>query len=313
MVFYYNKIVDFAFQPHPYSITLTPGHYRFEAWGASGENLQPCGGQTELYPANGRGAYTSGIISLKKTQTFYVYVGQKGQYSSTFNANNETGNVYPGGGATDIRLAGGNWFNFDSLKTRIIVAAGSGSSERYCGGDGGTFEGHSNEILYNATYFTTGGTQVSGGNFGYYPNHGHGEQGKFGIGGHGKCIGDIPGNCDGGPGGGGGYYGGGGTTRVGSGGGGSSFVSGMKGCDAIKEISTEHNITHSHQPIHYSGLYFFNGRMISGRDLMPAPDGSVIKGNKDNGYARISLLSFPQCTQTTQIRHQILIYLVIII
>ncbi len=56
-----------------------------------------------------------------------------------------------------------------------------------------------------------------------------------------------------------------GTYKVelwGAQGGGSSFISGHEGCDAIKEESTENNIIHTGQSIHYSGLYFTNTLMI---------------------------------------------------
>jgi hypothetical protein len=50
----------------------------------------------------------------------------------------------------------------------------------------------------------------------------------------------------------------------GGGGGGSSFISGHEGCDAIDEQSTEQNIIHTGQSIHYSGYYFTNTLMIDG-------------------------------------------------
>ena len=110
-----------------------------------------------------------------------------------------------------------------------------------------------------------------------------------------------------GTGGGSGYYGGGSglatDNNVDSGAGGSSFISGHNGCDAIKEESTESNIIHTGQSIHYSGLYFTNTLMIDGEGYrwtdtkeeqigMPShSDNSIIMGNSGNGYARITLIS----------------------
>ena len=45
---------------------------------------------------------------------------------------------------------------------------------------------------------------------------------------------------------------------MGGGADGSSFISGHNGCDAIKEESTENNIIHTGQSVHYSELYFTN-------------------------------------------------------
>ena len=100
-----------------------------------------------------------------------------------------------------------------------------------------------------------------------------------------------------------------GTYKVellGAQGGGSSFISGHEGYDAIKEESTENNIIHTGQSIHYSGLYFTNTLMIDGEEYrwtdkkeeqigMPShSDNSIIMGNSENGYARITLVSIDE-------------------
>ena len=51
-------------------------------------------------------------------------------------------------------------------------------------------------------------------------------------------------------------------------------MSGYTGCDAIEESSTENNIIHSGQNIHYSGKYFINPVLSTSE-------------NKGNGYAVI--------------------------
>ena len=102
--------------------------------------------------------------------------------------------------------------------------------------------------------------------------------------------------------GGGGYYAGG----VGFGAdasGGSSFISGHNGCDAITESSTESNIVHTGQSIHYSGYKFTDTIMIDGLGYkwtntkgteivgMPSHDGtSTMTGNTGHGYAKITLI-----------------------
>lgn len=88
--------------------------------------------------------------------------------------------------------------------------------------------------------------------------------------------------------------------------GGSSFISGHEGCDAIKEERIENNIIHTGQSIHYSGLYFTNTLMIDGEgyrwtdkkeEQIGTPshsDNSIIMGNSENGYARITLVSIDE-------------------
>ena len=101
--------------------------------------------------------------------------------------------------------------------------------------------------------------------------------------------------------GGGGYYVGNNGDAANSGGG-SSFISGHNGCDAIKEESTEDNIIHTGQSIHYSGLYFTDTVMIDGNgynwtteksDYLQMPshvDNTTMTGNHGNGFARITMI-----------------------
>lgn len=257
------------------------GIYYIELWGAAGNSVW------DGIPGNG--AYTSGYIKFTKGETYYVYVGSYEQAEIEVGYNGSK-NIQSGGGATDIRLTSGNWYDFNSLKTRIMVAAGGGGAERVKGGAGGGLTGYSGTGIYAPSLTNgTGGTQTSGG----LPGTGsdelsnQGEKGYFGLGGSG-CV-----SCrDRGPGGGGGYYGGGSISYAGGSGGGSSFISGYPGCDAILESSTESNIIHTGQPNHYSGKIFTNPVMIDGLHTMPNPRGvGNIKGNPENGYARITLVS----------------------
>ena len=98
---------------------------------------------------------------------------------------------------------------------------------------------------------------------------------KFGIGQDGYGVG----SSDGVAGSGGGYYGG--TTsdyadECEAGAGGSSFVSGYDGCNAIFEETTENNIIHSGQKIHYSKKEFQNIKFLNGNEQ---------RNNNIDGYA----------------------------
>ncbi len=259
------------------------GTYKVELWGASGGGLDNAVG--------GLGGYSSGNILLSQKQNLYVFVGQFSSYvdymcyeynkNNSFNGNKQ-GSCSGGGGATDIRLSvSENWYDFNSLKSRIIIAGGGGGA-LYTGhgGSGGGLKGYDGVGLNSNNNYTigTGGNQTSG---------------YFGIGGRDTTTG------------GGGYYGGGHGSSANAGGG-SSFISGHNGCDAIKEESTEDNIIHTGQSIHYSGLYFTNTLMIDGEGYrwtdkkeeqigMPSHlDNSVIIGNSGNGYARITLVSIDE-------------------
>ena len=104
---------------------------------------------------------------------------------------------------------------------------------------------------------------------------------KFGIGQDGYGVGDS----DGVAGAGGGYYGGMTSDYADeceAGAGGSSFVSGYDGCNAIFEETTENNIIHSGQKIHYSKKEFQNIKFLNGNEQ---------KNNNIDGYASIIYLS----------------------
>ena len=252
----------------PYVVTFPKGRYNIECWGS-------------MSSTEDAGAYTSGEINVKDTITLYFYIGtypkNKGQNFYSYNGGGA--GDYTGGGSTDIRLFPGKWDDFLSLKSRIMVAAGSGGSD--CdgiGGIAGEINGHDSGTSYAGG---KGATQTNGG-YGYV-------SGSFGKGGSYEGI-----QPDFGAGGGSGYYGGGtGRDLTGCGaGGGSSFISGHEGCDAINESSTEDNIIHTHQSIHFSQIMFTNTIMKDGLAAdMPLPKGNTGTGNKDAGYVRIKFLT----------------------
>ena len=281
------------------------GMYKIEMWGAEGYD------NPAYNYSSGKGSYTKGNIELNKNENIYFYIGGVGINGTinrpygTYAFNGASGGNYTcysyhnhnsayneyGGGATDIRLKNGNWNDFESLKSRIMVAAGgSATSAYYNGTPGGGILGYDGNS-------TTGATQTSGGG----PS-----QGGFGFGGI-PTYNDLCGDSEA-QGAGSGYYGGGATTKTGeniptSSSGASSFISGHNGCDAISEESESNNIIHTGQSVHYSGYKFTDTIMIDGAgclwtnkkttqcDGMPSHDGkSIIQGNTGNGYARITLI-----------------------
>lgn len=305
-------VFDYTGSPEEFTVPCS-GTYKLETWGAQG------GSYCYSYGYN-LGSYTAGNIFLNKNQQLYVYVGQSTNtrgvqayngggigYASNYSASYAETGAFSGGGATDIRLVDGNWNDFDSLKSRIIVAAGAGGSAtsgptRDCSSNN-SVEGRSGGGLVgiNNLNLIFGGTQTSSG---YCSNSNYCGVGSFGIGGN-SIV-----NYHANGGGGGGYYGGAAdrseykiaTSGLKGGSSGSSFISGHNGCDAIKESSTSSNIVHTGQSIHYSGLYFTDTVMVDGDGNnwtteqgdytgMPSRDGtSIIKGNSGNGYAKITYL-----------------------
>ncbi len=275
------------------------GSYRVELWGAQGGGVY-----------GGNGAYTTGIIKFIKNKKEYIFVGGNPTTTLEYGYNgggisNSDGRFGSGGGATDIRNIGGTWNDFNSLKSRIMVAAGGGGGCVNCGvagtilsgGIGGKLNGGDGKIAQipadsdEFVSIATGATQTSGGNrgTGTRTDLSCASNGSFGIGGNGGscCIAA----------GGSGYYGGAGSgvanSTGGTGSGGSSFISGYDGCDAIAENSTEDNIIHTGQSVHYSGYKFNNAVMYAGDEEIPTHTGdSTMVGNSGNGFAKISLIYY---------------------
>ncbi|EJA6782738.1 glycine rich domain-containing protein [Clostridioides difficile] len=258
-------VYEFNYTGAEQSVVLPPGKYKFECFGA-------CGGNYYDFVQCAKGAYTAGSLILKENTTLHVYVGQSGYCKgvngietcrsgfngaggiTTYKSTSDGYYSLAGGGATDIRLIGGNWDNLQSLLSRIIVAGGgggSGNSHDSIGHGGGT-KGKDGISIANK-YFAGGGSQFQGGlTFNSLYN------GSFGVSGAGDGISGV--------GGGGGWYCGAGSFYAEFGGGGSGYI-------LTKD---------SYKPANYSpsSKYYFS-------DI-----NSVVGGNttKQDGYAKITLL-----------------------
>ncbi|EAY21803.1 loricrin, putative [Trichomonas vaginalis G3] len=275
--------------------------YQIELWGASGGYLDNSKG--------GRGAYASGYMSFFNPKTLYLYLGERGSWSgpATFNGGGQgTIDVSDhshsvsggsGGGASDLRLSGGPWDDFKSLKSMVMISAGGAESAHYAacggliqGGAGGDLIGSDGIICTFDPRLPI--TKSFGAKQNYYGTgvDPHGINGKFGIGGYSDLF-------DHGSGGGGGYYGGGGggavNSRVGSGSGGSSYISGQENCKAISEDYTETNLKHLSTSVHFSGFRFYSTTLLSGLVQIPSfssPGSYESNGHYGYGLARISII-----------------------
>lgn len=256
-----------------------------ECWGANG-GVCPQGAS---YASPGVGGYVKGNIDLSKSQTLHVYVGaigtsanysntnaggwNGGGYGSTYNRSSGHGGS-GGGGSTDIRVTAAStsdfsiWNEINSLRTRIIVAAGGGGcgyyvtgTARFDGAYGGGLIGEtgvSAKSYESASYANTGGTQIKGGNNPHYNNDNR-YIGYFGY----AALTDYDGGYGGG--GGGGWYGG--SKGFGRGGaGGSSFISGHPGCNAVNPSTGAHLGASTTMTINGKEYRFISGttQMIDG-------------------------------------------------
>lgn len=272
------------------------GWYKIELWGASGGNTTSETGEVR---AGGKGAYTSGLIYLVENQKLYFYIGGTTTNSSggANGGGKGAGKGMGGGGSSDVRTKSGAWDNNDSLKTRLMVAAGGGGAEGFKegapGGNAGAVIGRPGQSNIASSDYTNAGYGSQKGpilvnwinlwekadkcNSGYISDDSNDASkiklacGKLGLGG-------AAANNEGG-GGGSGYFGGGAgssdnSTVAGSGAGGSSFIAGYSG------------VKYSHQWTGYDeAVYFTESSNIF-------IDGQMVEGvNEGNGKARIELVS----------------------
>lgn len=150
-----GTVFDYSYTGTVQEVTLPPGRYKLQCWGAQGGNSYSYSG------TGSKGGYSEGEITLTEVTTLYIFVGGKGGNGSStslvnggwnggggsvgrslYNSGNTYGISYPacGGGATDIALvtsgmsySGGRTNrSAASLLSRFIVAGGgAGGSARY--------------------------------------------------------------------------------------------------------------------------------------------------------------------------------------
>lgn len=137
-----NESKRFNYAGNVQSITLNPGKYKLECYGAGGGNDSSAGGY---------GGYTTGIYTIKKTTTLYIVVGGAGGSAcrSTGGGYNGGGNAGTsgtsggGGGSTHIATFNrGLLANYASYREELlIVAAGGGGGGHSGPGHGGGLNG----------------------------------------------------------------------------------------------------------------------------------------------------------------------------
>lgn len=118
------------------------------------------------------------------------------------------------GGATDVRLTPGNWNDFESLKSRIIVAGGGSGGATVMWGFNNISGGSGGGVTAQGSIWKYNNTEVTNHEYNATQKNGY----KFGIGQNAITKGNA-----GGAGAGGGYYGGYTSTDSPAGGAGRRF------------------------------------------------------------------------------------------
>lgn len=272
--------MNFAYTGKAQSVTLEPGKYVLECWGAQG-------GYRSNSSYGGKGGYSTGTLTLTQKTTIYIYVGGSGNsvtsasnsiYPGGFNGGGYRYNYKGGGGATDIRIGSA------SLYARVIVAGGGGSdgSPNYSGGYAGGVSGTRGN--FGCGLYGYGGSQTAS----YSSLSAINSQGTtnsssncaagFGFGGFGCYYASGYGGA-----GGGGWYGGQGTYPDGSGdddgggGGGSGYV-----------YTSSSASNYPQGCLLNSSYYLSDASNLSGNESFKSPSGATETGHSDNGYCRIT-------------------------
>lgn len=306
-------------------VTLTPGIYEVECWGASGGGY---GENTNF--TGGKGAYIKAKMTIKNTnKTFFVYAGGAGsEYSDDNKENggwNGGGNSYQGyggGGASDIRLIKGETdadaTSQNSLLSRIMVAAGGGGSskEQGKGGNAGNNVNGSDGTTLNADKLYVGKGAISGGintkngytgSFGSLSVENSYENGSLGVGGGADYLGAGAGGA--------GLVGGSASHNAYAGGGGGlSYVynnsiltnitckeiwdfyqENIQNSDIQSYITGDVNLPIEVADLKWSNIEISDIVVTSGNEVCPNPieysGQTTINGNIGNGYVRIKKLN----------------------
>ena len=290
-----SSVMNFDYTGSVQTVTLAPGTYKLECWGAQGGNGSS-NGNSNINAVGGLGGYSVGTITLSKTQKVYIYSGGKGQtksntgsYSTVNGGFNGGGSNYTcgsggsGGGGSDIRIG------TDSLYARVIVAGGGGGSGNGQGASGhgggyngiGYVAGTGSVSINNNGYNNVIGnyaTQTTGGDCIVYQSdeQNNSKAGTFGIG---ACFYSNNSSNTASGGGGGGWYGGGATNHC-SGGGGSGYV-----------YTSSSVSSYPSGCLLNSSYYLTDAQTIAGNQSFLAPSGSTETGHSGNGYVRITKLT----------------------
>ena len=162
-----QQVWNYGYTGSQQSITLQPGKYRFETWGAQGGDGSRSLQGSQLCPG-GLGGYAVGEITFSTSTTLYISVGGQGLVGSTTAIDKAggwngggNGEGYSsdrgggsGGGATHIATAPGLLSTLNSNQTAVFIVAagggGAGPDNNDFGGAGGGLIGLDGKFLMAA-------------------------------------------------------------------------------------------------------------------------------------------------------------------
>ena len=283
-----GDILNFDYTGAVQSVTLKPGRYVLECWGAQGGNGANGNSGLDSFSGapGGRGGFSTGVLSLNANTTIYIYVGGKGgcitstvnDYTGGFNGGG-TGGVSGsmsrsggGGGATDIRIS------TDSLYSRVIVAGGGGATSWGSSTESGDAGGGTSSVAGSNSPGLS--TQTSGNVFG------------FGANAKASSSSNINGA------GGGGWYGGISSSQSMSGG---SKLHGGGGSGYVYTSATASNYPSG--CLLNSSYYLSAAKTIAGNTSFTSPTGSSETGHSGNGYCRITVIERKNVALYTRINN----------
>lgn len=193
-----GTVYDFGYTGNIQSISLQPGKYKLEVWGARGG--QGADGNYSNTGWNyGKGGYSYGTITLTSATTLYIGVGGMGNgHDGSYHTSgviaggyNGGGNAYhdggefggSGGGATHIATASGTLSSLSGNKSSVLIVAGGGGGsgeDNETAGNGGSAVTEPNGGAYNnggqsfgqGTNYVNTGESGGGGGGGYYGGYG---------------------------------------------------------------------------------------------------------------------------------------------
>lgn len=272
------------------SISLPPGKYKLEVWGAQG-------GYRSSSTYGGLGGYSIGTLTLTSQTTLYLYAGGAGNTapgSATIKVGGFNGGGYRyqyngGGGGSDIRIG------TDSLYARVIVAGGGGSdgatSKKGMYGGGLTGGSSTENFTANSNYCGKGGNQTYSGYSASYTITSQATTGlnsnttEYYCGGFGFGGGGVYKSSGYGGAGGGGWYGGSGNVPDGSG---DDDRGGGGGSGYVYTSSTASNYPSG--CLLNSSHYLADASTSDGSTSFTGTGGSSETGHAGNGYCRITVI-----------------------
>ena len=68
----------FNYTGYTQTISLLPGEYKLECWGAKGGDVTYYPTSYNYIAEGGKGGYSTGVLTLNSSTTIYLYVGGKG-------------------------------------------------------------------------------------------------------------------------------------------------------------------------------------------------------------------------------------------